>query len=64
MRGWGIHGAYPGSFIDPTGIAIGPTGKIYVLDTNNCRVEVFGPLPFNPTATHSESWGAIKARYR
>jgi DNA-binding beta-propeller fold protein YncE len=39
----GRRGDGAGEFNFPTGVAAGPDGKVYVTDTMNYRVEVFGP---------------------
>jgi len=58
---WGAYGNAPGEFYAPSGISLGPDGRIYVADTYNNRIQVFGSLP---TPTKSSSWGRLKARYR
>ena len=40
----GQGGKNPGQFAAPLGIATGTDGKIYVLDSDNARVQVFGSL--------------------
>jgi len=42
-------------------VAIVPDGRIFVGDTWNGRVQIFGSLP---TRTQSKSWGQVKAAYR
>jgi tripartite motif-containing protein 71 len=38
---WGGAGAGPGQFVEPVGLAADPSGRIYVADTGNHRVQVF-----------------------
>jgi 4-amino-4-deoxy-L-arabinose transferase-like glycosyltransferase/sugar lactone lactonase YvrE len=45
---FGQAGDGPGAFGDPTGIAGGPDGQIYVVDSDHARVEVFPALTFPP----------------
>ena len=44
VRNLGKEGAEPGQFRVPTGIATGPDGRLYVLDSDNGRVQVFSSL--------------------
>ena len=37
-------GTEPGQFRLPIGIAAGPDGKLYVVDSDNARVQVFTTL--------------------
>jgi DNA-binding beta-propeller fold protein YncE len=39
----GKRGSEEGEFNMPTAVAVGPDGRVYVTDTMNYRVEVFGP---------------------
>ena len=41
IRTWGAVGTEPGLFNHPRGIAIGPEGNVYVVDSDNHRIEVF-----------------------
>ncbi|MDY6877137.1 MAG: TIGR03663 family protein [Chloroflexota bacterium] len=50
VTAWGLFGQYgpeeevgESAFYGPRGIAIGSTGQVYVADTGNKRVQVFGP---------------------
>ncbi|MBN1659398.1 MAG: TIGR03663 family protein [Anaerolineae bacterium] len=38
---WGVVGVEPGQFNHPRGIATGPYGTLYVVDSDNNRVQVF-----------------------
>jgi len=40
---WGTVGTEPGQFNHPRGVAVGPDGHVYVVDSDNSRVQVFGP---------------------
>ena len=42
-RSWGAAGTAPGQFNRPRGIAIGPEGEVYVVDSDNARIQVFSP---------------------
>lgn len=50
---WGSFGSYSGQFSSPQGIAVGPDGTVYVLDTGNHRVQVF-----NATGAFIRKWGS------
>jgi len=41
----GGEGAGPGQFRMPVGLAVGPDNRLYVLDSDNARVQVFTDLP-------------------
>ena len=43
VQTWGSEGTGPGEFRDPIGVAIGPSGDIYVTDTGNNRIQRFSP---------------------
>ncbi len=40
---FGQAGNGPGQFGEPTGVAVGPDGQVYVMDSDNGRIEVFPP---------------------
>jgi DNA-binding beta-propeller fold protein YncE len=40
---FGSVGHDPGQFSEPTGIAVGPDGRVYVLDRDNNNVQIFDP---------------------
>jgi DNA-binding beta-propeller fold protein YncE len=58
---WAGSGSAPGQFDGPSGVAVGNDGRIYIVDTYNFRVEVFGPVA---TPTSTASWGRLKRLYR
>jgi sugar lactone lactonase YvrE len=43
VRYIGREGSEPGRFGGPSGIAVGPDGKVYVVDRTNANVQVFAP---------------------
>ena len=51
---WGSAGAANGQFDNPSGIAVDGTGNVYVIDTNNNRVQ-----KFRGDGTFLLSWGAL-----
>ena len=40
---WGSKGEEDGQFDKPQDIAVDSTGKVYVADSNNYRIQVFSP---------------------
>jgi len=50
---WGTVGTEPGLFNHPRGIAIGPEGNLYVVDTDNHRVQIF-----DPDGSFLREWGS------
>ena len=49
---WGQHGYATGEFYQPTALATGPDGSVYVLDNQNTRVQ-----KFTNDGTFVASWG-------
>lgn len=49
---WGGVGAENGQFNHPRGLAVGPQGNVYVVDSDNHRVQVF-----DPEGNWVQSWG-------
>ena len=41
VRTWGTNGSTPGQFIAARGIAVAPSGTVYVADASNSRVQTF-----------------------
>lgn len=58
---WGSAGGGPGQFRGPIGIAIDGPGNVFVADTNNGRIQVFGDAT---TSTNRVSWSRLKLVYR
>ena len=50
---WGTEGSGDGQFSYPRGIATSPSGQVYVADTQNHRIERFGP-----TGNFLGTWGS------
>ncbi len=54
IREFGRRGAGPGEFNFPTNITVDKTGKVYVVDTANFRVQIF-----DPEGKHLKTIGAL-----
>lgn len=54
VRAWGEPGEDPGQFDAPEGVAVHSDGRIYVADTKNHRVQVFGP-----SGEFRDQWGSF-----
>ena len=52
VQAWGSDGTGTGEFKDPVGIAIGPSGDVYVTDTGNNRIQ-----RFRPDGAFVSAWG-------
>ncbi|MEZ4366653.1 MAG: putative Ig domain-containing protein [Kofleriaceae bacterium] len=55
----GAHGTGPGQFAMPTGLARGPDGDLYVVDTDNHRVQRLHPDYDARTLTHVRTMGGF-----
>jgi uncharacterized protein (TIGR03663 family) len=53
VLGTGEAGTEPGQFNHPRGIAVGPEGEVYVVDSDNFRVQVF-----NADGLFLRAWGS------
>lgn len=42
---WGTAGSAPGQFLEPVGLAVDASGRLYVADAWNMRLQVFAPGP-------------------
>lgn len=63
---WGEEGSGNGQFSGPMSVALCPEGRVYVTDSMNHRIQVFG---FVETAVPEEpsqlsTWGNLKSLYR
>jgi sugar lactone lactonase YvrE len=61
ITSFGTFGTGPGQFNRPTDVDATPAGRIYVVDRENDRIQVFGTAVVPARAT---SWGRMKAGYR
>ena len=53
IRTWGTEGSANGQFKFPTHVALGSSGNVYVVDSNNDRIQVF-----NNGGTFIRTWGS------
>lgn len=51
---WGTFGQGPGEFHQPRGVSVAPNGNVFVLDTQNVRVQVF-----TEEGVFLYSWGEV-----
>ncbi len=56
LASYGGPGSELGQFREPSGIAVGPRGELYVADTGNHRVQVLGPSGSATAALGSFGW--------
>jgi len=54
LNTWGSLGSGNGQFNGPVGVAVGPDGSVYVVDSMNDRVQVF-----DPTGEFQSSFGSV-----
>jgi len=57
----GSVGSGPGQFLNPIGVAVDTHGTVFVADTNNSRIQLFGEAA---TPIAQATWGELKRRYR
>jgi hypothetical protein len=59
---WGQYGSGDGQFLGPDGIALEGSGRVYVVDTENARIQVFAfpPVP----AAFGVSAGVVSALHK
>jgi nitrate reductase NapAB chaperone NapD len=60
MTQWGQFGHDNGFFDKPMGIAVDSAGLIYVVDSGNCRIQVF--TPYGEFLTSFNEYGTIRKR--
>lgn len=54
IRSWGERGSAPGQFMIPHGVAVDPTGLVYVCDRENNRIQIF-----TPDGQYVSEWGGV-----
>ena len=50
---WGSEGSSNGQFSSPSGIVVGPSGNVYVVDTSNNRIQ-----EFDSSGSFITKWGS------
>ena len=55
LLSWGSYGTKVGEFDNPAGIAIDDSGKVFVADRDNQRVQIF----FDPSGNLLTKWGTL-----
>lgn len=58
---FGSPGSGPVQFNNASALDVDPLGRLYVLDKDNARVQVFANLA---TPVRRESWGELKTRFK
>ncbi len=53
---WGTMGPEPGQFLEPVGIALDASGRVYIADTLNGRIQVFAPAGERVGSTPDATW--------
>lgn len=57
---WGTYGSGPGDFIQAMGIAVSPSGDVYVADASNLRVSEFDPNLSTCASTQNYNGGWVQ----
>jgi DNA-binding beta-propeller fold protein YncE len=61
VTAWGSQGSGDGQFASSAALDVDPTSRLYVMDMDNARVQVFDALS---TPARRSTWGAVKRSWR